>query len=133
MSRTPTDDRPQSRCEKGMKHKTLRFGKGFNVVLGNGRSQAAQMVLLPGESEGSATNRHSQADQWLFVIKGSGTAVVNRRGYPLRPGSLFLIEHGDRHEIRNDGAETLLTLNFYVPPGYSSNGKELPAGKPADG
>ena len=35
-----------------MKKKTLRFGKGFNVVLGNRRSQAAQMVLPPGDSEG---------------------------------------------------------------------------------
>ena len=62
-----------------MKHKTLRFGKGFNVVLGNRRSQAAQMVLPPGKSEGSATNRHAGADQWLFVVKGNGIAIVNRR------------------------------------------------------
>ena len=115
-----------------MKHKTLRFGKGFSVVLGNTRSQAAQMVLLPGKAEGSATNRHSKADQWLFVVKGKGTAIINRHRYPLRPGSLFLIEHGDRHEIRNDGADDLLTLNFYVPPGYGVDGNELPAGKPAD-
>ena len=27
----------------------------------------------------------------------------------------------------------LVTLNFYVPPGYSADGHELPAGKPADG
>lgn len=51
-----------------MKRKTLRFGKGFNVVLGNKRSQAAQMVLEPGKSEGNATNRHAGADQWLFVV-----------------------------------------------------------------
>jgi len=28
-----------------MKRKARRFGKGFNVVLGNKHSQAAQMVL----------------------------------------------------------------------------------------
>jgi len=116
-----------------MKHKTLRFGKGFSVVLGNRRSQAAQMVLTPGKSEGDATNRHAGADQWLFVVRGIGTAIVNRRRYSLRAGSLCLIEHGDRHEIRNDGLTDLVTLNFYVPPGYSSDGRELKAGKPADG
>ena len=115
-----------------MKHKTLRFGQGFNVVLGNARSQAAQMVLAPGKSEGNAKNRHSGSDQWLFVIDGTGTAIVNKRRYPLRPGSLFLIEHGDRHAIRNDGTRELTTLNFYVPPGYTKDGDELPAGKPAD-
>ena len=115
-----------------MKHKTLRFGKGFNVVLGNRRSQAAQMVLTPGNSEGSATNRHVRADQWLFVVRGTGTAIVNRRRYYLRAGSLCLIEHGDRHEIRNHGQTDLVTLNFYVPPGYAADGRELTAGKPAE-
>jgi len=116
-----------------MKHKALRFGKGFNVVLGNRRSQAAQMVLTPGKSEGSTQNRHRDSDQWLLVIRGTGSAIVNGRRYRLAPAALFLIEHGDRHEIRNDGNEDLVTLNFYVPPGYSADGHELPAGKPADG
>ena len=62
-----------------MKHKALRFGKGFNVVLGNRRSRAAQMVLTPGESEGSSQNRHRGSDQWLLVIRGTGTAIVNGR------------------------------------------------------
>jgi len=55
------------------------------------------------------------------------------RRYPLRPGALFLIEHGDPNEIRNDGTQDLVTLNFYVPPACTVQGKELPAGKPADG
>src|SRR5580765_2243519 len=99
-----------------MKHKALRFGKGFHVVLGNRRSQAAQMVLEPGKSEGNARNRHRGSDQWLFVVKGSGSALINRRRYPMRAGTLLLIERGDRHEIRNDGNGSLVTLNFYVPP-----------------
>jgi mannose-6-phosphate isomerase-like protein (cupin superfamily) len=116
-----------------MKHKMLRFGHGFNVVLGNRRAQAAQMVLAPGDSEGNARNRHSRSDQWLFVVSGSGIARINGRSHSLRAGSLFLIEHGDRHEIRNPGRSRLVTLNFYVPPGYKRDGNELPAGKPADG
>ena len=116
-----------------MKRKTLRFGKGFNVVLGTRRSQAAQMVLEPGKSEGDPTNRHEGADQWLFVVAGSGVATVNRRRYALRPMTLLLIEHGDRHEIRNTGRALLKTLNFYVPPAYTSSGDELPAAKPGEG
>ena len=115
-----------------MKHKHLRFGKGFNVVLGNSRSQAAQMVLTPGKSEGGPTNRHRGADQWLFVVAGTGNAVINGRHYALHEGALFLIERGDRHEIRNDGTNDLVTLNFYVPPGYTFAGKELPPAKPSD-
>src|SRR6202040_80359 len=34
------------------------FGRGFHVRFGNKRSQAAQMVLEPGKSEGDPDNRH---------------------------------------------------------------------------
>jgi mannose-6-phosphate isomerase-like protein (cupin superfamily) len=115
-----------------MRYKTLRFGRGFNVVLGNRKSQAAQMVLEPGDSEGNRENRHDGADQWLFVVSGTGVAHVNDRRVALRAGSLLLIEHGDRHEIRNNGRGRLTTLNFYVPPAYSSQGDELRAGRPAE-
>ena len=115
-----------------MRYKTLRFGRGFNVVLGNRKSQAAQMVLEPGDSEGNRENRHDGADQWLFVVSGTGVAHVNDRRVALRAGSLLLIEHGDRHEVRNNGRGRLTTLNFYVPPAYSSQGDELRAGRPAE-
>ena len=39
-----------------MKHKTLKFGRGFKVVLGNRRSQAAQMVIAAGDAEGNRRN-----------------------------------------------------------------------------
>jgi mannose-6-phosphate isomerase-like protein (cupin superfamily) len=113
-----------------MKQAHLRFGKGFHVVVGNARSQAAQMVMTPGETEGGPDNRHGGADQWLFVISGSGVAIVNRKRLPLRAGSLVLIERGDTHEIRNIGRTKLKTLNIYVPPAYTADGDELAAGKP---
>jgi mannose-6-phosphate isomerase-like protein (cupin superfamily) len=108
---------------------TLMNERRLNELILEALEQAAQMVLTLGKSEGSATNRHSRSDQWLMVIRGNGTAIVNGRRYPLRAAQLFLIEHGDRHEIRNGGNEDLVTLKFYVPPGYAPDGRELPAGK----
>jgi mannose-6-phosphate isomerase-like protein (cupin superfamily) len=101
-----------------MKAKQLRFGNGFKVMLGNPRAQAAQMVIEPGGTEGGPKNRHRSADQWLFVVEGDGIATVAGRRYRLKRHSLLLIEHGERHEIRNIGASALRTLNFYSPPGY---------------
>lgn len=115
-----------------MKRTSLRFGKDFKVVLGNARSQAATMVIAPGDAEGHAGNKHRGADQWLLVVRGHGHATVNGHRYSLRPSELLLIERGDRHEIRNDGGEPLVTLNFYVPPAYRSDETEKPAGKPAE-
>lgn len=116
-----------------MQRKPLRFGKGFNVVLGNRRSQAAQMVIEPGKAEGNPANRHHGADQWLFVVSGTGVATLNGRRYGLRAGSLLLIERDDRHEIRNTGRQPLKTLNVYVPPAYTRGGDERAAAKPGEG
>lgn len=113
-----------------MKHKHLRFGKGFRVAIGNARSQAAEMVIPPGDAEGDPENRHRGADQWLYVVSGTGSALVNGKRYKLRPGTLMLIEQGDKHEISTAGKELLRTLNFYVPPAYSEGGNELPPAKP---
>jgi mannose-6-phosphate isomerase-like protein (cupin superfamily) len=113
-----------------VKGKSLRFGQGFRVALGNARSQAAEMVLPPGKAEGDAHNRHRGADQWLYVVSGTGVATVNKRRHALKPGSLLLIEHGDEHEVRNTGRGLLKTLNFYVPPAYDRDAEELPRGKP---
>jgi mannose-6-phosphate isomerase-like protein (cupin superfamily) len=112
-----------------MKRKTLRFGKGFRVALGNRRSQAAEMVLAPGDSEGGPDNLHRGSDQWLYVLSGTGAATVNGKRYPLRAGALVLIEHGDTHEIRNTGRAPLRTLNVYVPPAYTPDGEPLPRGR----
>jgi mannose-6-phosphate isomerase-like protein (cupin superfamily) len=113
-----------------MKRKQLKLKSEFAVVLGNRRSQAAEMVLAPGKSEGGPDNRHRGADQWLFVVSGRGRAIVNGRGRPLREHTLLLIERGDTHEIKNTGRAPLVTLNFYVPPAYTPSGEERPSAKP---
>jgi mannose-6-phosphate isomerase-like protein (cupin superfamily) len=112
-----------------MQHKHLQFGHGFRVVLGNKYSQAAQMTLAPGDTEGGPDNHHRGADQWMYVVSGSGEAVINGEHVPLRAGTLVLIERGDNHEIKNTGDEPLRTLNMYVPPAYTADGEELPAGR----
>jgi mannose-6-phosphate isomerase-like protein (cupin superfamily) len=113
-----------------MKHKTLKFGKGFRVTFGNARAQAAEMVIAPGDAEGGPDNRHAGADQWLFVLSGSGAANIEGRRYALKRGVLLLIEQGDQHEIRNTGRTLLRTLNVYTPPAYTSAGNPLPRAKP---
>lgn len=87
------------------------------------------MVIAPGGSEGGADNRHRGADQWLFVVAGSGLAILGGRRRSIRAGSLVLIERGTTHEIRNTGRTPLKTLNVYVPPAYRADGEELPRGR----
>jgi mannose-6-phosphate isomerase-like protein (cupin superfamily) len=109
--------------------KQLRFGGGFSVVLKNKHAQAATMVLAPSDCEGGPDNRHRGSDQWLFVLSGSGTALVGGKRQALRPGTLLLIERGTVHEIRNTGRTPLKTFNLYVPPAYTGRGDPLPRGR----
>ncbi|MFT3883298.1 MAG: cupin domain-containing protein [Gemmatales bacterium] len=111
-----------------MKRKHLRFGIGFRVVLSNKDGQAAEMTLAPGETEGGPDNNHRGASQWLFVQKGMGLAIVDKKRCPLRPGTLLLIEKGENHKITNTGLGLLKTLNIYVPPAYRPDGTALPRG-----
>lgn len=109
--------------------KRLGLGEGFRVVRGNRRSQAAEMVIAPGDAEGDPRNRHRGADQWLYVIAGSGSALVKTRRYKLVKGTLLFIQRGEKHEIRNTGRTALRTINFYVPPAYAQNGEPLARGR----
>jgi mannose-6-phosphate isomerase-like protein (cupin superfamily) len=112
-----------------MKHTAVAYENGFHVLIGDGRSQAASMVIAPGGSEGGPDNRHHGADQWLYIESGTGEATINGHTYPIEAGALLLIQRGDRHEIRNTGRAPLKTLNVYVPPAYTGEGEELSPGR----
>lgn len=114
-----------------MRSKTCTLTDGFRIAFEHRGVQAAEMVIAPGESEGGTGNPHDGADQWLFVVEGTGVAIVERARRQLQRGSLLLIERGERHEIRNTGKGNLVTLNVYAPPAYTQQGSLKPAGKPA--
>lgn len=112
-----------------MKSDQLSFRPGFRLSVANAKSQAAVMVLTMGGKEGGSDNFHKGADQWLYVVEGSGIAIVNGRKTRLKAGTIVLIEAGDRHEIRNTGRSLLKTVSVYVPPAYRDEENELPAGR----
>jgi mannose-6-phosphate isomerase-like protein (cupin superfamily) len=102
-----------------MKLVNTRSARGFFTIVGHTRrSQAATMILRPGQSTGGEDNIHPDADQWLYVVSGSGRAVVDGRTHPLKAGSLLLIEAGETHEISNPQREPLVTINVYAPPAH---------------
>lgn len=99
-----------------MKSQNLSFNHPFKVVLENENAQAAVMTIAPGGSSGGESVH--KADQWLFVLSGSGEAEVNGKRHAVTQHSLIIIEAGERHEIYNTGSEPLETLNFYTPPEF---------------
>lgn len=91
---------------------------GFRLLAGTRRSQAATMVLAPGTSTGGPDNRHPESDQWLYVVSGRGSAVVEGSEHGLEPGSLLLVEAGEAHEIKSGEDLPLETFSIYAPRVY---------------
>jgi mannose-6-phosphate isomerase-like protein (cupin superfamily) len=113
--------------EWDMKHirtgKRLRF---FEVLASSRVAQVAMMVLARGQSSGELSNEHPRCEQWLFVISGSGSVLTGERRVSIRKNSLVQIEKRERHQVRNTGRRPLVTLNFYAPPAYTSDGHLRP-------
>ncbi|MGN6512845.1 MAG: cupin domain-containing protein [Lysobacteraceae bacterium] len=112
-----------------MRHQHLDFSPGFRVACSVREAQAAVMTIAPGDREGGPGNRHRGADQWLYVVEGEGTAVVDGHEQSLRPGDLLVVAHGEQHEIRATGAMPLRTLNFYSPPAFDREGDPVGPGE----
>ena len=101
-----------------MKRTTLASEDWFDVRLTTDDAQAAVMTLDPGESTGGPDNSHAESDQWIYVVSGVGTAVVDGEEVSLDAGDLVLVESGETHELTAADGESLETLSFYVPPLY---------------
>src|SRR5690349_6809451 len=103
-----------------MRYLRASTGPLFKVFAASRDVQSATMTLRRGQSSSDEPeNEHPRCEQWLFVIDGSGRAIVGNRRVQLRAGSLLLIEKGEPHQITNTGRRAMKTLNFYSPPAYT--------------
>lgn len=90
----------------------------FSVLATTHRSQAATLVVAPNDHVGGTDNAHPDADQWLYVIAGSGRAVFANETVEIGPGAVVLIEAGESHEIRNLDDSPLEALTIYTSAVY---------------
>jgi mannose-6-phosphate isomerase-like protein (cupin superfamily) len=110
-------------------HTSIARNKLFKPLLNTPSLQAAMMTLKPGEVSGEFGDEHPKAEQWLFVVSGSGAALGKASRTALRTGSLLLVRKNEPHQIKNIGRKPLVTMNFYAPPAYTATGEVRPAVK----
>src|SRR5438067_264808 len=101
----------------------------FKVLHSTAEAQATIMTLRAGQDTGEVQNEHPRSEQWLYVVSGSGQAIVSRKKVALKEGSLLLIPRHAAHQIKNMSRSAMDTLNFYVPPAYTSSGEVRPGVK----
>lgn len=99
---------------------------------------AVSLFFEPGQ--GHARHNHAESEQFIFVISGSGTQMVETEpGRPMKQnisaGCLVCIPRGAYHETFNTGWEPMRLLAIYSPCGPetfmrdSAEFRVLPAGE----
>lgn len=88
--------------------------KNFRKVIVTGpKSQVVLMSLLPGEEIGEEV--HSDVDQTLVFVSGSGTAILEGQASPFSENDLVFVPAGTRHNFQNTGTEPVKLYTIYAP------------------
>lgn len=86
----------------------------FREVLETGEhTQVVVMSLLPGEEIGAET--HTDTDQVLFCVSGTGKVVLNGEETSFQEGDLVLVHAGTLHNFINTGATSMKIITTYSP------------------
>lgn len=73
---------------------------------------------------GIAVHQHQEADEVLFVLEGTGFAVLGDKQMPIEKGSAIYIPKGVWHGVENPDSELLL-LWVVAPPGLEGFFREV--------
>jgi mannose-6-phosphate isomerase-like protein (cupin superfamily) len=93
-----------------VKRKALLRGedtdRGSNILSMN------EAYLAPGQE--AEEHHHQDAEEIFFILSGQGVMLVNGQPVPLTAGNLLLIEPGEQHLLRNNGAHPLTFITILV-------------------
>lgn len=87
----------------------------FRQVLSTGEhTQVVVMSILPKEEIGEEV--HTDNDQVLYFVEGTGNAVIEGEEKPFSENDIFLVKAGTRHNFINTGEKDLKIITAYSPP-----------------
>ncbi len=89
-------------------------------VVNKDTTGARRIMLLSSElppGKVHLLHRHPNAEQIMYVLKGSCTALSEGEPVRLKEGDAVFIAQGEWHGIRNDTDEPALTLVIYAGAG----------------
>ena len=89
-------------------------------VVNKDATGARRVILLSSElppGKVHLLHQHPNAEQIMYVLKGSCTALSEGEPVRLKEGDAVFIAQGEWHGIRNDTDEPALTLVIYAGAG----------------
>jgi mannose-6-phosphate isomerase-like protein (cupin superfamily) len=95
--------------------RTARTSVDFRRVIATGpHSQLVTMSIPPAEDIGSEV--HPGTDQMLFIVAGSGRAVVDGESVDVVENDVVVVPAGSKHDLINTGLDDLRLFTVYAPP-----------------
>lgn len=86
------------------------------VIFTGGKSQFVVMDIKPGEDVGE--EMHPHVEQTLFLLKGSGKAILNGEEKSFQTGDVVVVTPGTTHNFINTGNESLKIFTIYAPANH---------------
>jgi mannose-6-phosphate isomerase-like protein (cupin superfamily) len=97
--------------------KAAKTNTDFRRVMATGpHSQLVTMSIKPKDDIGSEV--HPETDQLLFIVAGTGKAVVNSETVEVKESDAVFVPAGARHNFINTGREDLRLFTIYAPPNH---------------
>ena len=95
-----------------------KHNTNFREVVATGPySQVVVMSIPPAGEIGLET--HTELDQVLVVIEGSGSVTLGEDVRGIGPGTLIQVPAGTLHNVANTGSSDLRLYTVYAPPAHA--------------
>ncbi len=78
-----------------------------------------EMIIYPPGTVASS-HHHEGADHFMYVKHGAGVVYVNEEPHRVRAGDILYYYEMERHYLENDGDETLVFSEFFVPAEHTT-------------
>ncbi len=80
---------------------------------------SGEMIVYPPGTEAS-NHFHQGAEHFQYLTKGAGKCYSNEKPFDIREGDMVYNYERERHYFRNDGAEDMIFVEFFVPGEYDT-------------
>lgn len=91
----------------------------FREVLETGEKTQVVIMSIPVGGE-IGMEVHENEDQVLYLLEGSGKAILNNEEESYEQGDIVLVRRGTQHNFVNTGDKDLKIITTYSPPHHPS-------------
>jgi mannose-6-phosphate isomerase-like protein (cupin superfamily) len=89
----------------------------FRTVLFTGTKSQLVVMHIPPQGE-IGTETHPHVEQTLFILSGSGVAVLDGKEQAVQAGDALMVTPGTEHNVMNTGDVPLKVYTIYAPANH---------------